>query len=75
MRVAVLMAVQPDSQPSARKLERKARLLCEVLERDERHLRRRAQRHAKLPADADALKFEEDPARCAREVVGFLGSV
>jgi hypothetical protein len=35
VRLAVLMAVQPDSRPSARRRERNARLLFEVIERDD----------------------------------------
>jgi RNA polymerase sigma factor (sigma-70 family) len=47
------MATQPDSRPSAHQRERNAQLLCEILQRDERRLRRQARRHAELPDDAD----------------------
>lgn len=47
------MATQPDSRRSARQRERNARLLIEVLERDEHRLRRQAHRHTELPDDVD----------------------
>lgn len=47
------MAAQPDSRPSTRQRERNARLLGEILERDEHRLRRQARRHAELLDDVD----------------------
>ena len=55
--MAVLIATQPDSRLSSNRHERNARLLTEVLRRDERRLRRQARRHSELPVDAeDALQ-------------------
>jgi RNA polymerase sigma factor (sigma-70 family) len=53
VRLAALMATQPDSRPDARGRERNARLLCDVLRRDEHRLRRQARRHCELPDDVD----------------------
>ena len=51
------MAAQPDSRPSADRREENALLLERILRRDEHRLRRQAQRHVDLPADAeDALQ-------------------
>ena len=51
--MAVLMATQPDSRSKAHQPERNARLLAEVLRRDEHRLRRQAYRHSELPDDVD----------------------
>jgi RNA polymerase sigma factor (sigma-70 family) len=53
VRLAVLMAAQPDSPPSAQRREQNAQLLVEVLERHEHLLRRQARRHSELPDDID----------------------
>lgn len=47
------MATQPDSRPGARKRQRNAELLRELLTQSEHRLRRQAQRHAELPDDVD----------------------
>jgi RNA polymerase sigma factor (sigma-70 family) len=47
------MAAQPDSRPSASQRGRNARLLAEVLQRNEHRLRRQARRHSELPDDID----------------------
>ena len=47
------MATQPNHRPSVRQRERNARLLTEVLQRDEHRLRRQASRHSELPDDVD----------------------
>jgi RNA polymerase sigma factor (sigma-70 family) len=54
--LAVLMAAQPDSQPTVQP-ERNAQLLTEVLQHHEHRLRRQANRHAEIPDDVnDALQ-------------------
>lgn len=53
MLLAALMAVQPDSRPSARQRERNAELLTEVLRRHEHRLRRQARGHSELPDDEE----------------------
>lgn len=57
VRLAVLMAAQPDSRRPADLRERNAQLLTEVLQRDEHRLRRQARRHSERHLDAeDALQ-------------------
>lgn len=51
--MAVLMATQPDSRPSAQQRKRNAELLSKLLETDEHRLRWQAVKHADLPDDAD----------------------
>jgi RNA polymerase sigma factor (sigma-70 family) len=53
VRLAVLMATQPDPRPDRSGRERNARLLSEVLRRDEERLRHQAYRHSELPDDVD----------------------
>jgi RNA polymerase sigma factor (sigma-70 family) len=57
VRLAVLMADQPDSRPGAPERNRNAELLSAVIRRHESKLRRQAYRHSELPEDAeDALQ-------------------